>query len=164
MNLDTFSVKHVWIVECKLATSGNVWIGLVSGLEERAVDILIVVDAVYCYCCLTASSAVIRCCWCGFHTDDVYSRTTPNPSALKTTFIRRNPDVSLTKPQALKLTLSPPAVKTQCHCQCQTSQRLVRSSHTQYIEFWITFDLLNRFAISFFVFLRTLNVLCVFAL
>jgi hypothetical protein len=33
------------------------------------------------------------------------------------------------------LTLSPPAMKTQCHCQCQTSQRLVRSSHTQYIEF-----------------------------
>jgi hypothetical protein len=33
------------------------------------------------------------------------------------------------------LTLSPPAVKTQCHCQCQTSQRLVRSSHAQFIEF-----------------------------
>jgi hypothetical protein len=42
--------------------------------------------------------------------------------------------------------LSPPAVKTQCLFECQAFQRLVRSSLTQSI----TFYLLNWFAISFF--------------
>jgi hypothetical protein len=48
-----------------------------------------------------------------------------------------------------KLTLSPPAVKTQLVPQCQAFQRLVRSSHTLVNR---TFDLLNRFSISLWCF------------
>jgi hypothetical protein len=49
---------------------------------------------------------------------------------------------------AFRLTLSPPAVKSQCLFQCQAFQRLVRSSHTLGNCILITFDLLNRFSIS----------------
>jgi hypothetical protein len=56
------------------------------------------------------------------------------------------------------LTLSPPAVKTQCLSQCQAFQRLVRSSHTLVNWIWITFDLLNRFSISLVAFF--LNTQC----
>jgi hypothetical protein len=44
------------------------------------------------------------------------------------------------------LTLSPPAVKTQRVSQCQAFKSLVRSSHT--LVNW-TFDILNRFSISY---------------
>jgi hypothetical protein len=61
----------------------------------------------------------------------------------------------------LALTLSPPAVKTQCLSQCQAFQRLVRSSHT--LVNWIlnnfrsTESIFNHFS----VFLKILNALCV---
>jgi hypothetical protein len=59
------------------------------------------------------------------------------------------------------LTLSPPAVKTQCLSQCQAFQRFVRSSHTlvNWIlnNFWSTESILNQFS----VFLKTSNALCV---
>jgi hypothetical protein len=60
------------------------------------------------------------------------------------------------------LTLPPPAVKTQWLYQCQTFQRLVRSSHTlvKYIlnNFWSNKLIFNQFS----VFLKTLTALCVF--
>jgi hypothetical protein len=59
------------------------------------------------------------------------------------------------------LTLSPAAVKTQCLSQCQTSQCLVRNSHTlvNWIlnKFWSTESIFNQLG----VFLKTLNALCV---
>jgi hypothetical protein len=60
-----------------------------------------------------------------------------------------------------RLTLSPPAVKSQFLSQCQAFQRFVRSSHilVNWIvnNFWSTQSIFNQFS----VFLKTLNVLCV---